>query len=99
MARERSVSHLARTRSGQSAIASFAQSYSPASSFFHTAVGSFHGITLWSGAALLSRTAFVPTPLLRLPSYTLHSIVAFIGLGLGIIALVRLVGAIRNRPA
>lgn len=51
---------------------------------------------LWSGFALLRRTAFVPTPLLRLPSYTTHAVIVFIGLGLGVIAIVRLVAALRK---
>src|SRR5215207_1456053 len=54
---------------------------------------------LWSGVALLRRTAFIPTPLLRLPSYTMHTMIVFIGLGLGVIAVIRLIVTIRNMRA
>ena len=49
------------------------------------------GAFLWSGQALLARTAFNPTPLLRAPTWVVHSTIVFMGVALAAIALVRIV--------
>jgi len=50
---------------------------------------------IWSGIAMLGRTAFVPTPVMRAPLWTVHSAIAFIGFGLGIVAIVRILRILR----
>ncbi|MFT3974125.1 MAG: TRAP transporter small permease subunit [Amaricoccus sp.] len=57
------------------------------------------GALLWSGRALLARTAFNPTPVLRAPTWIVHSTTVFMGAALAVIALVRilrLVGELRR---
>lgn len=49
------------------------------------------GALLWSGRALLARTAFNPTPVLRAPSWIVHGTIVFMGAALAIIAVVRIV--------
>lgn len=67
---------------------------------YHAAVllvvaGSF----LWSGHALLLRTAFKPTPVLRAPSWVVHGTIVFMGAALAVIALARIIRLIRElRP-
>ena len=53
------------------------------------------GAFVWSGVAMLARTAFVPTPVMRAPSFTAHAIIVFMGVSLAIVAVVRLVKAVR----
>ena len=48
-----------------------------------------------SGTAMLGRTGFMPTPVMRMPSWTMQGIVLFMGIGLGIIALLRLFRILR----
>lgn len=50
---------------------------------------------VWSGLAMLGRTAFVPTPVMRAPSWVVHSSIAFLGAGLGVVALVRILRIFR----
>jgi TRAP-type C4-dicarboxylate transport system permease small subunit len=50
---------------------------------------------VWSGLAMLGRTAFVPTPVMRAPSWVVHSTMAFLGAGLGIVAVARIVRIFR----
>lgn len=52
---------------------------------------------LWSGWAMLSRTGFVPTPVMRAPSWIVQSIIVFMGATLAAIALARTVSAFRER--
>lgn len=54
------------------------------------------GALLWSGRALLARTAFNPTPVLRAPSWVIHGTIVFLGLALAIIALARIVRLVRK---
>lgn len=51
-----------------------------------------------SGYAMLARTGFMPTPVMRIPAWTMQSIVIFMGLGLGIISLLRLLRLVRRNP-
>ncbi|MFT4149159.1 MAG: TRAP transporter small permease subunit [Paracoccaceae bacterium] len=48
------------------------------------------GVMVWSGWAMLGRTAFTPTPVMRAPSWIMQAMVPVMGAGLGIIALLRL---------
>lgn len=48
-----------------------------------------------SGTAMLGRTGYMPTPVMRIPSWTMQGIVLFMGIGLGIIALLRLFRILR----
>ncbi|HSI40309.1 MAG TPA: TRAP transporter small permease subunit [Xanthobacteraceae bacterium] len=50
---------------------------------------------VWSGYAMLKRTGFMPTPVMRIPSWTMQGIVIFMGVSLGVIALLRLLRIIR----
>lgn len=50
---------------------------------------------VWSGIAMLGRTAFVPTPVMRAPSWTVHSAIVVIGIGLGVVAVVRILRSVR----
>lgn len=50
---------------------------------------------VWSGIALLGRTGFVPTPVMRAPTWVVQSTITFLGLGLGVIAIVRMVRIFR----
>lgn len=43
-----------------------------------------------SGYAMLGRTGLMPTPVMRIPSWTMQGVVIFMGFGLGCIALLRL---------
>ncbi|NKL34202.1 TRAP transporter small permease subunit [Rhizobium leguminosarum bv. viciae] len=52
---------------------------------------------LWSGKAMLARTGFVPTPVMRAPSWTVQSIIVFMGATLAVIAIARIVSALRER--
>lgn len=54
------------------------------------------GALLWSGRALLARTAFNPTPVLRAPSWMIHGTIVFMGAALGVIALARIVRLVRE---
>lgn len=54
---------------------------------------------LWSGKAMLARSAFVPTPVMRMPSWGMHGIILFMGAILAVIAVVRIVQALRERKA
>jgi TRAP-type C4-dicarboxylate transport system permease small subunit len=45
---------------------------------------------VWSGYAMLQRTGFMPTPVMRAPSWTIQSSVLVMGIGLGCIAILRL---------
>lgn len=54
---------------------------------------------LWSGKALLARSAFVPTPVMRAPGWTAQGIIVFMGAALAVIAVVRIVLALRERKA
>lgn len=66
-------------------------------------VRSMHAIVLlsvaaafvWSGLAYLERVAFVPTPVMRMPTFVSVSIVLFMGVGLGVLALARLFKVLR----
>lgn len=49
------------------------------------------GALLWSGQALLARTAFNPTPVLRAPMWIVHGSIVFMGSALAIVATVRIV--------
>ena len=65
--------------------------------------GTYHAIVLlivavvmvWSGWAMLGRTAFTPTPVMRAPSWIMQATIPLMGAGLGIIALLRLFRLIR----
>jgi TRAP-type C4-dicarboxylate transport system permease small subunit len=46
---------------------------------------------LTSGWALLARTAFNPTPLLRAPYWVIHSTIVFMGASLAVIAMMRII--------
>lgn len=48
------------------------------------------GALLWSGRALLARTAFNPTPVLRAPSWIVHGAIVFMAAALAVIAVVRI---------
>lgn len=50
---------------------------------------------VWSGIAMLGRTAFVPTPVMRAPAWTVHSTIVLMGLGLGTIAVLRILRTLR----
>ncbi|WP_245493142.1 MULTISPECIES: TRAP transporter small permease subunit [unclassified Mesorhizobium] len=50
---------------------------------------------VWSGSAMLGRTGFVPTPVMRAPSWTVHSTIVFMGLCLGAVAITRIVRIFR----
>ncbi|PTE12505.1 C4-dicarboxylate ABC transporter [Mesorhizobium helmanticense] len=50
---------------------------------------------VWSGFAMLGRTGFVPSPVMRIPSWTVHSTIIFMGLGLCVIAIARIVRLFR----
>jgi TRAP-type C4-dicarboxylate transport system permease small subunit len=50
---------------------------------------------LWSGIAMLARSGFVPTPVMRAPSWVVHSTIAVLGAGLDAIAIIRLVRTFR----
>lgn len=52
---------------------------------------------LWSGKAMLGRTGFVPTPVMRVPNWTVQSIIVFMGAALAVIAIARIVSAFRER--
>ncbi|WP_275791386.1 TRAP transporter small permease [Pararhizobium gei] len=52
---------------------------------------------LWSGTAMLGRTGFVPTPVMRVPSWAVQSIIVFMGATLAVIATARIVSAFRER--
>ena len=52
------------------------------------------GVLLWSGIAMLKRTGFVPTPVMRIPWWTVQSTIAFMGVSLAVIAIVRIVKAL-----
>lgn len=43
-----------------------------------------------SGWAMLARTGYMPTPVMRLPSFTMQGIILVMGLALGAIALLRM---------
>jgi hypothetical protein len=49
----------------------------------------------WSGIAMLARSGFTPTPVMRAPSWVVHSTIAALGAGLGTIAIIRLVRTFR----
>lgn len=53
------------------------------------------GMMVWSGYAMLARTGYVPTPVMRLPSWTMQAMVIFMGGCLGVIAILRLFRIIR----
>ncbi|MGZ2382327.1 hypothetical protein ACVIDN_003690 [Rhizobium brockwellii] len=46
---------------------------------------------------MLARTGFVPTPVMRAPSWTVQSIIVFMGAALAVIAITRIVSAFRER--
>ncbi|WP_395541520.1 TRAP transporter small permease [Neotabrizicola sp. sgz301269] len=48
------------------------------------------GVMVWSGWAMLDRTAFTPTPVMRAPSWIMQATIPLMGVGLGLIALLRL---------
>lgn len=48
------------------------------------------GVMIWSGWAMLGRTAFTPTPVMRAPSWIMQATIPLMGAGLGLIALLRL---------
>lgn len=48
------------------------------------------GALVWSGRALLLRTAFNPTPVLRAPNWIVHGTIVFMGAALAIIAILRI---------
>jgi TRAP-type C4-dicarboxylate transport system permease small subunit len=50
---------------------------------------------IWSGRALLARTAFNPSPVLRAPSWIIHGTILFLGAALAVIALARIVRLVR----
>lgn len=50
---------------------------------------------VWSGIAMLGRTAFVPTPVMRAPSWIVHSSIVFLGASLGVIAILRILRLVR----
>ncbi|WP_064694946.1 TRAP transporter small permease [Rhizobium aegyptiacum] len=52
---------------------------------------------LWSGTAMLARTGLVPTPVMRLPSWAVQSMIVFMGAALAVIAIARIVSALRER--
>lgn len=52
---------------------------------------------LWSGTAMLARTGFVPTPVMRLPSWAVQSMIVFMGAALAVIAIALIVSALRER--
>ena len=54
-------------------------------------------VLLRSGIAMLGRTAFMPTPVMRAPSWVAHASIATVGAGLAVIALVRLVKSFGGR--
>lgn len=53
------------------------------------------GAMVWSGYAMLARTGYMPTPVMRLPSWIMQAIVIFMGCCLGVIAVLRLFRIIR----
>lgn len=53
------------------------------------------GAMMWSGYAMLARTGYMPTPVMRLPSWTMQAVVIFMGCCLGVIAVLRLFRIIR----
>ncbi|MGH0347932.1 TRAP transporter small permease subunit [Sinorhizobium meliloti] len=55
------------------------------------------GAFLWSGTAMLARTGFVPTPVMRVPSWAVQSMIVFMGAALAVIAIARIVSALRER--
>lgn len=57
------------------------------------------GAFLWSGRALLLRTAFNPTPVLRAPTWVVHGTIVFMGASLAVIALARIFRLIRELRA
>ncbi|WP_081852994.1 TRAP transporter small permease subunit [Bosea sp. 117] len=50
---------------------------------------------VWSGWAMLRRTGYMPTPVMRIPSWTMQGIVIFMGVCLGVVSLLRLFRIIR----
>lgn len=54
------------------------------------------GALVWSGIAMLKRTGFVPTPVMRIPWWTVQSMIAFVGVCLGIIAIIRIVKCVQR---
>ena len=54
------------------------------------------GALVWSGIAMLKRTGFVPTPVMRIPWWTVQSMIAFMGVCLGIIAIIRIVKCVQR---
>lgn len=55
------------------------------------------GAFLVSGTAMLGRTGLVPTPVMRVPSWTVQSIIVFMGAALAVVAIGRIVSAFRRR--
>ncbi len=53
------------------------------------------GMMIWSGWAMLGRTGFTPTPVMRAPNWIMQAIVPVMGVGLTIIALLRLLRIMR----
>lgn len=53
------------------------------------------GVMVHSGWSMLERTAFTPTPVMRAPSWTMQAIILVMGVGLGLIALLRLARLLR----
>lgn len=51
---------------------------------------------MWSGWAMLARTAFMPTPVMRAPAWIVQSSIPMMGLGLGIVAVWRLARLLRS---
>jgi len=63
---------------------------------YHNAILLMVGAALaWSGVAMLGRTAFVPTPVMRAPSWIVHSSIVFLGASLGVIAVLRILRLVR----
>lgn len=48
-----------------------------------------------SGWAMLARTGFMPTPVMRLPSWTMQGIIIVMGVCLGLVALLRMFRILR----
>jgi TRAP-type C4-dicarboxylate transport system permease small subunit len=46
---------------------------------------------VWSGWAMLRRTGFMPTPVMRAPTWTMQGVIVVMGIALGVIALLRIV--------